>query len=293
MPWQRCIERCKNAKKEDTISYLKDSPFHRHLLTYLLLNITKQTQKRQPFFQGHQMTSHCSEGETKNDGQRDGLCPDGTSRWSPRSHIVPWPSREVWYVELIYQARETKWTYKEQNKRNTTRLCLCAKIVSKPNFRQTVSTEQAYAKTTYTTAINSKKHKTEPSIQQQQAKRVPISAGLTLYFDQRVVHIPRNLFWFKASFGDDFNQRFYSALFCCGCYIKYILVGLNNWGWYPTLGWKMPRTSSRTFWSPCFGTRPRPKSSPRMWHTWMWLWLDEGPFFNGYWWIMRWVRLTF
>lgn len=136
------------------------------------------------------------------------------------------------------------------------------KNVSKPNFRQTVSTEQAYAKTTYTTTINTKKRKTKPSIQQQQT-RVSISAGLTLYFDQHFVLIPRNLFWFKTSFGDDFNQRFYSALFCCSCSI---LVGLKNWGWYPTRGWKMPRTSSRTSWSPCFGMRPRPPWSPSVTH---------------------------
>ena len=73
----------------------------------------KKKQNRQPF----KVTKHfrCYEGEAKNDWKRDGLCPDGTSRWSPRSHIVPWPKREVWYRTDIYQARETKWTYKKHN----------------------------------------------------------------------------------------------------------------------------------------------------------------------------------
>ena len=217
MPSKAMHRQMLHAEKEDTISYFtfKDSPFHRHVLTYLLLKTTKQPQKRQPFSGSPWLPLF----RRWNQKRRE-------AKW-----VMPW-----WYIKMIpkkshcalaitrslicrtdipikgneMDLQGTKQTQHHQ-------LVPLHRNVSKPNFRQTVCTEQAYAKTTYTTAINSKKHKTKPSIQQQ--TRVSISAGLTLYVDQRFVHIPRNLFWFKASFGDDFNQRFYSALFCCGCYI--------------------------------------------------------------------------
>ena len=128
---RRCIERCKNAEKEDTIKVTLR--IHRFIVTCWHTSCWKSPNNiKQPQFLGSlfQVTKdfHCSEGEAKNDGKRNGLCPDGTSRWSPRSHIVPWPSREVWYVELIYQARERKWTYNvTRNKTNATPPgCACA-----------------------------------------------------------------------------------------------------------------------------------------------------------------------